>query len=234
MNVLEAHVDPMYRNLSLRELLIANEQPITHPYYQQFERLRSLAIHILQRHITVVGEAERRISFSFLMNINKLWEVFLEETVMAELQTLGIEVRQERRYIYTGEESRDGWLQLIPDFTLHYDGEVIAVVDAKNKPRWATKPAREDLYQLFAYAYAYDSRYNGVLYPQIGESTRFDRTDRQLLHGHDPSTAKYFKKIPYTILTNDGSHSIEEEFHRYERQNEQLAHYLFEWFTSSE
>lgn len=231
LKTLQSQLEFSYRDRTLKEILIANDRPIHHPYYQSFEELRRISIYILQnKRIGIGGKdgKEDKKSFSFLTNMNQLWEVFLDQTLMKELRKTGWHDFRDKKKVYHEVETGDHLLKMEPDFVLGKNDEACIVFDAKNKPRLSESMDRNDLYQLFTYTYGYGVRHSGIVYPKVSRETILPNKEWRMI----PHDDKVFKKIPYTILELGNSLSKEKTFKFYDEQNQRLSSHLIDWINN--
>jgi 5-methylcytosine-specific restriction enzyme subunit McrC len=107
-------------------------------------------------------EASSTTAFTFLLDMNLLFERFVTRLLAEGLAEAGIRVLPQHRdrSIIVDEETGKSYRAVIPDILLVWrdsDGTFMRVpVDAKYKLYQAEKIEPADVYQLFFYGYAYD------------------------------------------------------------------------------
>jgi 5-methylcytosine-specific restriction enzyme subunit McrC len=114
--------------------------------------------------------------FAFLMNMNTLFEAFVDRLVRQILGPLGATVASQKK---DGSVLRDltttkTYASVIPDLVVSGIGEARAPMDAKYKTYEGEKADRGDLYQAFLYAMAYRAKHDHqpralLLYPTATE-----------------------------------------------------------------
>lgn len=160
------------------ELTGLSSQIVIHRQNERFADLYSFCRLILGG-LSPTVEAGATRSFSLLFDMNKVFERFvagfLRQQVLPKLPGFQLyeQARTKRRHLMT--TASRGVLSLEPDLLIrHPDGRLL-VADTKWKrlsgsTEAGTNVAREDLYQLYAYAQRYECDCSILLYPQIAGS----------------------------------------------------------------
>lgn len=120
-------------------------------------------------------EAGKMPLFSFMLNMNRVFERFLDR-YFRENAPANIRVHSQdfRSGVFTYLENAGGWRQptIRPDFVFRQQEHTIAVADAKYKNRVEHPPSSAELYQLTTYGLAYpmpSPRQVLLLHPLVGE-----------------------------------------------------------------
>jgi 5-methylcytosine-specific restriction enzyme subunit McrC len=89
------------------------------------------------------------------------------------------------------DERGGGRIQMKPDFLLHLDHRVVAILDAKWKVHGASgfDLAEDDLYQLLAYGHTYGCRNLALVYPRQAATDGMMKPDLRF-HPHDDSALR--------------------------------------------
>lgn len=120
---------------------------------------------------------------ALLIDMNRLWESFLEECLRRYLTDYDLQ-RHQRLSFWTSDRLSDGFL--VPDFVLYRSKRPLAVLDAKWKLPERGRPATQDLYQLYAYGQRLGVNRVGLLYPGAGPRVKgrfVPSTGDQMLKG---------------------------------------------------
>lgn len=118
-------------------------------------------------------------SFAFLLDMNKLFELFVYRFIERALDTSGCHVKYQHRdksIIWNADANRP-YARVIPDLIIEYldPPEKRMVIDTKYKLYDLKKISPADIYQCFLYAYAYSSNTGSIprsliLYPTLDMS----------------------------------------------------------------
>ena len=129
-----------------------------------FHRLYQLARALLGREwqSTTSGASE---GFGLLFPMNDLFEAFVGRTMRSVLAPRSVRLQDSGNYALEGNSARERLFALRPDIVV--DGDI--VIDTKWKPLQADKHTLgvegDDVYQMLAYAHAYQARRLVLLYP---------------------------------------------------------------------
>ena len=129
-----------------------------------FHRLYRLARALLggQWQSTTSGDSE---GFGLLFPMNDLFEEFVGRTMRAVLAPRSVNLQDSGSYALEGDRERERLFALRPDIVV--DGDI--VIDTKWKSLKAEEPTlgvkQDDVYQMLAYARAYQARRLVLLYP---------------------------------------------------------------------
>lgn len=123
--------------------------------------------------------AEDDSTYGALVDVAELWELFLLRCLTdatAETVTHGTRTAIDRHLLTSTADPARGLGRLYPDLFVGPPKEPLVVIDAKYKRhRYPEDVAREDLYQLAAYASAFRPRRAMLAYPEV--ETAEDRGD---------------------------------------------------------
>lgn len=198
-------------NYAAYEVLKVTSKQVIHPYYSNIEELRKTARNILQdRGVEIFKQSSNKVQ-GVLLNINKLWEWFLEKTIFNELVIEGVTDKInngdfETNILLSPEESLKKLGKIIPDFTILKQSIPIAVFDAKHRIGWQASikknekvsGIREDIYQLLAYMNALNCSVGGVVFPfSLDESCQ--EPDLEIRSISDYNEKHEFVSVPYII-----------------------------------
>ena len=129
-----------------------------------FHRLYRLAQALLggQWQSTTSGDSD---GFGLLFPMNDLFEAFVGRTMRAVLAPRSVHLQDTGNYALEGDRERERLFALRPDIVV--DGDI--VIDTKWKSLKAEEPTlgvkQHDVYQMLAYARAYQARRLVLLYP---------------------------------------------------------------------
>lgn len=134
-------------------------------------------------------------SFAFLLDMNKLFELFVYRFTERALETTGCHVQYQHRdssIIWNADANRP-YAGVIPDLIVEYSdpSNKRMVIDTKYKLYDLKKISPSDIYQCFLYAYAYSSNIGNIpksviLYPTLEPSpasTNLHVRTKELLTG---------------------------------------------------
>lgn len=155
-----------------KKTLIKNTQkPVTRHIFHDYEKVRVLARLILKNMGLNIFSESRKSVKGVLLNMEKLWENFLEKTFFADVSLkYSYELQTQKALPILFNEGQT--LQTIrPDFVLSQNKIPVMVLDAKYK-NYAKenedfKVKREDIYQVLSYMYAYEVQHGGSIFPVI-------------------------------------------------------------------
>lgn len=159
----------------IQKLLQRERKKITHPLYHDWELVRKTAIMIL-RHMGVQMAAEdNRECSGVLVNMNKIWESYLESIIKEHIPgNYEITTQEEKGYLLSGTNEKP--LRVAkPDYCVYTnENELEMILDAKYKNQWEaivskrnpdwTEP-REDIFQIISYMHLYQCKRSGVICP---------------------------------------------------------------------
>jgi len=195
-------------NYAEQEVLRSTSKQVIHPYYSNIENLRKTARGILCDHGVEIFEQSASKVNGVLLDINKLWEWFLEETIFNDLLAENLEgIRISNNYksniLINSKKLPTNGTTINPDFTITKSDKPFAVFDAKHRPSWQKyidegkkEDIRSDTYQVFAYMKALNSRIGGVIFPYSQSNINREISTR-MVSKHD--TNSIFLMIPYVV-----------------------------------
>ena len=129
---------PSWQTPPDHRLLMENLRPVSHPYYQPYERMRQLCVRIFRREgVQALLHDETENVEGFLIYLPDLFEDYVESVLYAGLPRCTIEAQSGRQCF--GREIR-------PDFIVRPYHAAPWVMDAKCRPRFAdlTRPGEKD------------------------------------------------------------------------------------------
>ncbi|MGX8237168.1 5-methylcytosine restriction system specificity protein McrC [Exiguobacterium undae] len=198
-------------NYAAYEVLKVTSKQVIHPYYSNIEELRKTARDILQdRGVEMFKQSSHKVQ-GVLLNINKLWEWFLEKTIFNELIIEGVTDTInngdfEKRILFDDEKSLKNLGKIIPDFTIRKQKVPIAVFDAKHRISWQTSIGRnekvsgirEDIYQVLAYMNVLNCSVGGVVFP-FSRNESYKEPDLEIRSISEYNKKHKFISVPYII-----------------------------------
>ncbi|WP_231503902.1 McrC family protein [Bacillus sp. UNC437CL72CviS29] len=160
---------PNYRSIDKKQLLKQLTKSIRHPYFTEIESLWKVCIEIIRHSGSDIFQEENQMITGLLIDVNKLWEYFLEHTVFAEMKKMAalyeVSTQDSYQILY---ELKGFDMKIKPDFVLSHNKQNQAVFDAKHRPAWSNKDTsavKKDVYQISMYMSALDVSIGGVIYP---------------------------------------------------------------------
>lgn len=166
--------------VSDREAIKNAGKKIVQPVYKEYEPLRKTAIAVLKR-LGVNGyKSSKESAEGLLIDMPGLWERFLHKEIFCKAMGVKSEYRQE------GYDILEGKRTLKPDFLFQ---EQRMVFDAKYKQHWEKdrksvvwNGAREDVFQILSYMYAFDCSQGGVIFPvRMGKETELPEMENYIV-----------------------------------------------------
>lgn len=133
IRTLEAEIG--FTDFNRRKIVSQNLNPITHPYYHEYENLRKTCLKILRDESLSIFDAECSDDVeSLLMYIPDYWESFLKgrlEPLAKERGMDKVKFQEEKPYCpdILGKKSK-------PDFVIYRENKPFAILDAKFKVFW--------------------------------------------------------------------------------------------------
>lgn len=122
-----------------------NNQPISHPYFIEYEEMRVICLKILRDEGTSIWDTEVEKTKSILFYIPDLWELFLEdslrehEEIHKDLYVQGKVPKKDSIRVFgkiDAQKNNEFVRKIYPDF-LFFDGEIpYFILDAKFKKGW--------------------------------------------------------------------------------------------------
>lgn len=148
---------------------------------ERFRTLYNFARLILEQQAPTASSGSTR-SFSLLFDMNAVFErfiaAFLRRDVMWAFPGLELGGQGKGDGLHLLHHPEGGVLRLKPDMVIRDGSGPVLVLDTKWKRldpvQRRLRPAREDLYQLFAYVHRYRCRRALLLYPKMGEGQSQD------------------------------------------------------------
>ncbi|MDD3051553.1 MAG: hypothetical protein PHR06_10450 [Candidatus Cloacimonetes bacterium] len=179
---------PSFDQFDVRTVMQKSSNPISHPYYQNYEELRKTCIKILQHiGISIFSDEENDNVQSMLFYVPDLWEVYLK-TILERVKPneLTLKVQDENKIKIMGA------VQKIPDFVFMRGENPELVLDAKFKQSWEEEKwefLKDDIMQCIVYMTIFNAKATGVIYP----------TNQQEGKVKDQRISHYQEKLFYMI-----------------------------------
>lgn len=183
---------------------------IVHPYYSIIEELRKTARDILRNRGVEIFEQSNHKVQGIMLNINKLWEWFLEEMIFNKLPVDGVTSELSNGFkkpiLMNSTKKEDALATVIPDFTILQKSVPIAVFDAKHRVSWQAsvtenervKYIREDVFQVLAYMEVLNCSVGGVVFPYSkNEDLLIDDVENRMVS--DNKSKHVFIPVPYVV-----------------------------------
>lgn len=212
---------PDWQRVTDYTAMINTRRKVAHAVYKAYEPLRKTSIAVLKqlgassfRALDESDTTEQKYRVSgILIEMPKLWEKFLHNTVFKEYTGVQGSYKQEKLGIIGYKRFAE------PDFLLQKQG---IVLDAKYKSHWGNtlkgkdwKYLRDDTYQIISYALIFDCTYCGVIFPVAAETTHDDAKDPLEVPISDYCQDRFFVRIPYYIpKPADNEESYRQAFKR--------------------
>jgi 5-methylcytosine-specific restriction enzyme subunit McrC len=138
---------------------------------QHWEPAARLAEMVLRQQ-SLVDRLGRRIGIAFRVDMNKVFEAYLEQVLREEARRAGWELAaQASRTLSSG-------IAMEPDLVLRRDGRDFGVADAKYKRLTDARWPNADLYQLLAYCVGLDLPEGTLVYAEL-DSERDEQVDHR-------------------------------------------------------
>lgn len=128
---------PSYAQRDVRTVLKYNQQCITQPYYQSYEKLRKTCLRILYHMGVSFGKDGEEVE-GILFYIPSLWERYLEKLFKEKLK-FPFKSQEKIEIISSGEAGDKFINNTYPDFVFYKDFEKtrpFMILDAKWRPNW--------------------------------------------------------------------------------------------------
>ena len=165
-----------------------------------YKRIRPFVELILNQNLpySIIGYTK---GLSFLYPMETLFEesVFRALSFAKSVEKLPFRILEQVKSVGLWQQGDRNRLVMKPDFILESKGTVVAIADAKWK--WfdpTVGPAREDLYQLFAYGKKILPNGSGDLFLFYPKTKRFQKEDSPLV-----SDGLKLRILPVDLLTNN-------------------------------
>lgn len=215
---------PAWNTENIRQILSKTDRKIVHNVYRAYEPLRVTSRLILRNMgIDSYSDSRSGIVSGVLIDMTKLWETFLEKTLLSEIGDDSLKA-QEIFYILSGNR------EIKPDF--YWENKKI-VLDAKYRRAWGDtlsedgwkndkvwkNDVRNDVFQVLAYIHSLRCMAGGVIFPYNDKTfdeikgvydqklgtygMKLENKNRELLK-NEP----YFFRLPY-IIPKDSSNFSE-------------------------
>lgn len=200
---------PLIQIENRREMLKETSKPVTRHIFKDYESVRVLARLILKNMgMNIFDNSDSDVK-GVLINMEKLWENFLEQTFFEEKflaeRNLRCEAQDGKNILFSETDEKNFLRTLKPDFLLKESDQNTnkAVLDAKYKEYIketdkTTTPdvKRNDVFQVLTYKLAYNVDYCGVIFPVKVQDTIHQIEAYKLL---DTDTAPCFYTIPIVV-----------------------------------
>ncbi|MBO5060769.1 MAG: hypothetical protein J6C82_07640 [Clostridia bacterium] len=200
---------------SLSELLLKNRNPISHPYYTEYEDLRKTCIMILNNEGISVFDGDEDDASGVLFYIPDLWELFLEDILRrsvrkdARLEKQKAALASQYNVKVFSKGSRGFVQNTYPDFVFTSSDEPFMILDAKFKPGWrealyesgeGLKDRIEDYDKCIRDMNSINAHEAGVIFPM-------KKSERKMIYEHKISSFNGYDRFytfPVIIPDTDG------------------------------
>lgn len=195
---------PSWNNMRISELLKRSADPIPHPLYENFDKLRILCRRIWENEgLAFSGDGNESISSqSALFYLPDLWEAYLEKRILPQLPP---------EYTVTSQETLNSKKR--PDFVVYRGGVQTAIFDAKfkswyyehsvlekDKTAYHCKSEKEDRDQVDGYMKETNCRKGALIFPFRAENAEINysvvNTTRQEF---DPASMRFLFYIGLNV-----------------------------------
>lgn len=135
MNILRSSID--FFSTNIKAILTDNLQPIAHPYYTEYEKLRQVCLKVFHdEYLTLFDPDQDNEADTILLYIPTLWENYLLNQF--KRNNIGeIEEQEKRKYFYElSDTNKTKKFTSRPDFVFYKNEKPYMILDAKFKPRW--------------------------------------------------------------------------------------------------
>ncbi|WP_252229972.1 McrC family protein [Clostridium sp. ZBS15] len=187
--------------LKVQKLLNETKKNITNSVYKNYEPLRKTSIMIIRRMgINIYNNSGKNVC-GMLININKLWEKFLYNTLLKKLFNCVGDYNQD------GYEIINNHRTIKPDF---YFKDNKIVIDAKYREAWGKtlntkddrwgEDVRIDVFQVLSYMLALKCPFGGVIFPVQDKDISACYKKESI---SDLCNDYYFFRAPYLIPHSD-------------------------------
>lgn len=158
----------------------AQSQVVYHRMNEHYREAHELAWLLLAgAGITDLLATGKTHGFSFLMNMNTLFEAFVERLVMAAIQSTDIKLHRQNQthsFIWDATRSRD-YVSIRPDVLLIHPNGSQLTLDAKYKLYDERRVSTGDIYQNFLYTLSHDNAQSKqplgmIIHPASGPSSK--------------------------------------------------------------
>lgn len=170
-------IEPDISNIRLTRNHLQQVQSHINRMTRAYEPILQLISLLYEGYSNSLNDASNHEMHGFLFDMNRFWETLLSRYLRDYLVGYHVQdqmaMRDLFRYTQTPRTRRPPTPR--PDFTVHKDGQLLAILDAKYRDIWDKGLPRDMLYQLALYAM---SQGNGgratILYPT---TSRFAQTE---------------------------------------------------------
>ena len=171
-----------YPKYSKKTLISKNTNPLSHPYYTEYEDIRKICLKILREEkVSAFNGNENDKVEGVLMYIPKLWEKYIENYFR------NIKYRAQDKIRILDVNSNNDYKQLTqPDFVFYKDDTPFMILDAKFKPGWINVAKTGEVGSLLLSDYdkcirdmvTINSHSTGVVFPTNDSITNEESTFR--------------------------------------------------------
>ncbi|MED1471780.1 5-methylcytosine restriction system specificity protein McrC [Bacillus salipaludis] len=178
---------PDYKQQKFHKLLSRCRYPISHPFYQDYEKLRKTCLQILRNEgINPYTPGSGKLS-GILFDVAWLWEKFmakmLQTSVPYAFKNMGLREDESGILVFKNNKTK-----VYPDFV---EAKKQIILDAKYK-KWKLKNNSDDIHQILSYMFLTGAKIGGIVYPSQEPKNIKERII-------DNGDANIFLEIPYYI-----------------------------------
>ncbi len=185
-------------SISVHKAFMENQKPIAHPFYTEYEKVRTVCLQILRDEGASIFELSDNEASGFLYYIPDLWENYLEDVFNQVLssddkyQNTVLNCQEEKGYIrkkncesISESDKNDSIKNYIfisrPDFVFKKNNKNMLILDAKMKPQWGRllddeySDVNEDINKCFRDMKVYQTVSTGVVIPTDFERDKYNK-----------------------------------------------------------
>lgn len=195
-----------YPQYSKKVLVSKNMNPLSHPYYTEYEDMRKICLKILREEkVSVFSGSEADKVEGILMYVPKLWEKYIENYLR------NIKYKAQDKIRILDVNSSGEYRQLTqPDFVFYNGEHPFMILDAKFKPGWMNVATTGEIGELLFEDYnkclrdmvSINSHASGVIFPTndniANRDSNFERADESFEYKHNISKFNSIDKF-YTF-----------------------------------
>ena len=210
-----------YPKYDIRTIVNKNLNPIAHPYYIEYEFLRTICLRILRNETAGFFDGTGDSVQGVLFYVPRLWELFVKDLFYKYLHEKNF-ISQDKNdvFAYNNKESRA--LTIIPDYVFYENKTPYMILDAKFKPKWGEQVSRHNSISMLRDDYdecirnmnAFNAHATGVIFPS---SIEIDKNDMK--HSiSEYNTFDAFYTIPLYVPRVENDESFidwKEKFYKY-------------------
>ena len=167
-----------YKKMQRDFIIAKNLNPVSHPFYTEYENLRKLCICILTHEKISYGENKENQFNGILFDGAYLWEEYLNVILKENAGQLDLRIEHPNNRATSGgkflfrtvDKSQKGLI--FPDFIVQTktDNKAIAILDAKYK-NLVKGTDNSDYFQILSYMFRFECKRGVLIFPKPGASS---------------------------------------------------------------